>query len=110
MKLIAFLGFAATFVATSSIACPWDGGTYYGRELNFRIDIQVSSGCAQATIKTSSSAGFQKPGVAETFALEHTNKGWLADVHGAKVILLEDGKHILIDGPSGQLRLFARSG
>lgn len=110
MKQIALLGIAATFVATSSIACPWDGGTYYGTELNFRIDIQVSAGCAKATIKTTSSAGFQEPDTPETFALAQTNKGWVADVNGAKVILLEDGKHILIDGPALNLRLLARGG
>lgn len=109
MKQIAFFAVAATFVATASAACPWSGGTFNGEYLSFRIDIQVSDGCAQATIKTSGSAGFQEPDSPETFALVQSGKGWVADVNGADIVLEDNGKYIWVDGPALKKRLLARS-
>ncbi len=107
MKTALTATIAATLMATSATACPWSGGEYFGKYLGFRIDIVVDKGCAQATITSQGSAGFQEPDKPETFPLAKAGDGWVADVNGSKVLLDSAGKYIWIDGPAMRKRFLA---
>ena len=99
MKSFAILGAATLFSASAATACPWDSGSFWGKEGNFRTEFSVNAGCTEMVFQSSGSAGFQQADTPETFQLTETSKGWETDIHGVTTTLYPDGKNVRFNGP-----------
>lgn len=99
MKHIAILAAVTLFSASAAAACPWAGGSFWGKEMNLRIQFSVNAGCTETVFQSSGSAGFQQADTPETFALSPTNRGWETDIHSVTTILMPDGKNVRFIGP-----------
>lgn len=105
MKHLTILLPLAIFSATAAGACPWAGGTYSGKELNFKTEFTVNAACTEMVFQSSGSTGFQQADTPETFALAPGKEGWETDIHGVQTILVSNGKTVHFIGPGLNRRL-----
>lgn len=99
MKLGVFVGGIALITATSSLACPWAGGSYYGKEQQFRTDFSVNGDCSEIEFTSSGSAGFQDADKVAKVPMVRTGSTWVAKGGEVTLTLEDDGKWITFDAP-----------